>query len=245
MKSKIFHAFTQKLHYFDDDIELIDAIRICVINGDLSDPSGSNVLRSVDPAKHPHLVRRQNSDGSRKNVINHLRATVYSSYVKDVYEEVTHYLRSILKQASLNKFDSGRIIGEHAFKLDAKKILEMGSWENICEHVSDSVFQSLESERSTLKLVSKTAIKLGLSISQKSLDEAIPFLEVRHFLVHSDGRLSNEFMAKNPSIKSTKSVVDLDYSFISNLRTKVMTLISEFDAQVISVNLLKPEDLQP
>lgn len=190
------------------------------------------------------MARRQNSAGSRRNVVNHLRGTVYSSYIKDIYEEATHYLRSFLEQASLNKFDSGRIVGEHTFKIDAKKILELGSWETVCTYVTDSISQSLESERSTLKLVDKIAKKLGLSISQQTIDDAVPYLEIRHFLVHSDGRLTLDFQQRNPGIRHTDGVVDLDYQLISALRSKVHFLIGEFDAQVVTANLLRPEDLR-
>jgi hypothetical protein len=244
MQSKCYYAFKQKLSYFDDDIELVDAIRTSVISEDLTDPEGSYVIRRVDPARHSHLARRQNSAGSRRNAINHLRGTVYSSYIKDIYEEVTHYLRSVLEQASLNRFDSGRIVGEHTFKIDAKKILELGSWENVCMFVTDSIFQSLESERSTLKLVDKIAKKLGLAISQQAIDDAVPYLEIRHFLVHSDGRLPPEFLQKNSNIRHKNGVVDLDYRLISDLRSKVTSLMGEFDAQVVTANLLRPEDLR-
>jgi hypothetical protein len=37
MKTKNFHSFQQKLSYFDDDIELIDVLRIGVLSGDLTD----------------------------------------------------------------------------------------------------------------------------------------------------------------------------------------------------------------
>ncbi len=245
MQSKSYYAFKQKLSYFDDDIELIDAIRTSIISEDLTDPDGSCVIRKVDPARHSHLARRQNSVGSRRNVINHLRGTVYSSYIKDIYEEVTHYLRSILEQASLNRFDSGRIVGEHTFKIDAKKILELGSWESVCVYVTDSIFQSLESEKSTLKLVDKIARKLGLDISQQAIDDAVPYLEIRHFLVHSDGRLPYEFQQRNSNSRHTDGVVDLDYRLRSALRSKVNSLVSEFDAKVVTANLLRPDDLRP
>jgi hypothetical protein len=245
MKSKVFQAFQQKLQYFDDDIELIDALRISVLRGDLTDPTSSYVVKSVDPASHPHLARRQNSDGSRKNTIYHLLGTVYSSYVKDVYEEVTHYLRTILEQASLNGFSSGRIVGDHSFKIDAKTVLALGSWESMCQYVTESVFQSLEAEKSTLKLIDKIAKKLDLEVSEQTLNTALPYLEVRHYLVHTDGRLPNGFVQKYPQIRSRSDRVELDYAFISDLGQSVTRLVAEIDAQVVLKNLLRVEDMRP
>ncbi len=66
------------MSYFDDDIELIDVIRTAVTSGDLTDPATNRLMRYVDSARHTHISRRRNSDGSRKNAINHLRRSVYS-----------------------------------------------------------------------------------------------------------------------------------------------------------------------
>lgn len=245
MRSKAYHAFEQKISYFEDDIELIDVLRSGVLEGDLTTPESPHVLKHVDPIKHTHIARRKNSDGSRKLVINHLRASIYSSYVKDIYEEVTHYLRTILAQSSKNGFKSDRLIGEHSFKIDVNKVLELGSWDQVCQMISDSVFQNLESEKSTLKLLEKIASKLALNIDHKTIDAAIPYLEIRHFLVHADGKVSQDYIDKYPTIKLKAGHVSLDYSFIVKLRDSVKKLIAEYDKEVIRTNLLKSEDTQP
>lgn len=244
MKSKACHAFQQKLSYFDDDIELVDVLRTGVLEGNLTDPASNNLLRHVDPSRHTHIARRRNSDGSRKNTINHLRSSIYSSYIKDVYEEVTQYLKSILKQASINGFNSGRIIGEHSFKMDAKSVLELGDWNSVCRMVSDSVFQNLESERSTLNLFKKIATKLNLIVDDHYINDALPYLEIRHFLVHTDGKPSQDFIAKYPHIRRrSNGYILLDYSLICSTRDSIKTLISVYDQEVIVKDLLRAEDL--
>lgn len=240
-----YHAFEQKLIYFDDDIELIDVLRTGVLNGDLTNPETNHLLKNVDPIKHRHLARRRNSDGSRRNTINHLRASIYSSYIKDVYEEVTEYLRNILEQASRNGFNSGRIVGEHSFKMDAKTVLALGTWENVCDTVASSIFQSLEAERSTLSLITKMANKLALNIDQALIDAALPFLEVRHFLVHTDGRLSRDFMDRYPNIRNNNGLIALDYALITGVRDSVKALISAFDQEVVAGNIVAAGDLRP
>lgn len=245
VRSKAYHSFEQKLSYFDDDIELVDVLRRSVLSGDLTDPASANVLKHVDPARHTHIARRQNADGSRTLVVNHLRATVYSSYVKDVYEEVTQYLRTILAQSSKNGFNSGRLIGEHSFKVEAKTILDLGSWDKVCQMVAESVFQSLEAERSTLRLLEKMASKLALTIPTPLINAALPYLEVRHFLVHTDGKVSQEYMDAYPQIQTQDGYIALSYTFISNLRESVKSLIAEYDREVIARDLLRAEDTQP
>lgn len=245
MRTKAYHAFEQKLHYFDDDIELIDVLRLNVIAGELTENGAQGLLKKVDSKKHAHLSRRKNSEGSRKLVINHLRSTLYSAYIKDIYEEVTDYLRTILEQAAESGFDSGRIIGEHGFKIDAKEVLRSGDWESITEMIADSVFQALESERSTLKLLEKIANKLSLNIDKDLINKALPYLEVRHLLVHSDGKASDEFKQKHPKIKLNNNQVILNYTFISRMRKEVKKLIEAYDKEVINKNLVHEQYTQP
>ena len=245
MTTKAYHAFKQKLFYFDYDLDLIDVLCTSVRKGELSDEESKFVLRNVDPKKHISIVRRQNRDTSRTAVMNHLRATLYSGYVKDVYEEVTHYLRTVLEKAAENGFDAGRIIGEHSFKLDARAVLATGNWAAVATLIADSVFQSLEAEQSTLKLLQKVSIKLNLGVSDALIDAALPYLEVRHFLVHTDGLLTSEFIKKNKKIKTRKRYVQLDFKFVAGMREAVKELVEEFDKKVIAANLLKPKDLHP
>ncbi|WP_429192961.1 hypothetical protein [Aeromonas salmonicida] len=245
MRTKAFHSFESKLNYFDDDVELIDVLRLHVIAGDLTDAQSNHVLHKVCTIKHKHLSRRQNSEGSRKLVINHLRSTLYSSYIKDVYEEVTEYLRTILKQAAEKGFDAGRLIGEHGFKINAKTVLEAGSWEHVAETITDSIFQALESERSTLELIDKIAKKLALNIDAELIEKALPFLEVRHLLVHSDGKASDEFKDKYPKVKLSNDYVVINYTFINNMRKAIRNLIEAYDQEVIRTDLVDEKYTQP
>ena len=245
MRSKASQSFETKMKYFIDDVDLVDVLRESILNDDLTD-SSRHVLSRVDPQHHPHLQRRMNSSGSRKNVINHLRNTVYGSFVKDVYEEISHYLKTILRQCTQSGFDSDRIIGEHGFKIDARTVLQMGNWETVCEHVISSLFQALENERSTRKLLRKMCVKLDLEIPEYLIDDLIPYIEVRHFLVHSDGFAGEEFRLNNEEFSyADDGKVRMDYRFVSEMYSKSSALVKAFDDAVIANNLLAEEYIQP
>lgn len=245
MRSKAYHAFIQKLSYFDDDLELMDVLYKAVIGGDLTAPTSQYVLKHVNPVKHKHISRRKNSAGSRKLIANHIRNTLYTSYVKDIYEEITHYLRTILTQASKNGFNYGQLIGEHSFKIDAKAVLELGDWNQVCQMITESVFQSLEAEKSTLKLLEKMANKLALNIDRKLIDAALPYLEARHFLVHTDGKVTQNYINTYPEIRIRDGYVLLNFAFINGLKASVRALVACYDKEVIFNKLLRPEDTQP
>lgn len=246
MRSKAFHAFEQKISYFNDDLDLLDVLRISILNDELTDAKSQYILKNVDATKHTHISRRRNSKVSRKQTINHLRQTVYASFVKDAYEEVTLYLKLILEKAASNGFDAGRIIGEHTFKIDATTILGAGDWSNVARLITDSVFQSLEAEKSTLKLLEKISNKLALNVDKDLINRALPYLEVRHYLIHADGLLTQEFREANKQILHNKEgYVQLDGTFICALRDSAKALVADYDNKVINADLLSASDLQP
>lgn len=245
MRTKAYHAFESKLHYFDDDIDLVDVLRLNIISGELTDDESDNVFKKVCPTRHSHLARRKNSDGSRKLLILHLRSTIYSSYIKDVYEEVTEYLRTILALAAENGFESGRLIGEHSFKIDAKEVLLAGDWTHISRKIADSVFQALESEKSTLKLIQKISNKLALNIDADLINNALPYLEIRHLLVHTDGKASQEFKDKYPIIRLKGDSVFINHVLVTRMRDAVKSLIKAFDDAVIQNNIVAQQYTQP
>lgn len=245
MRTKAFHAFETKFFYFDDDIDLVEVLRLGVLSGDLTDAQSKHALKHVDPLKHQHINRRKNSDGSRELLVNHLRQTVYSAYVKDIYEEVTNYLKTILQLAAENGVDAGRLIGEHSTKFDAKAVLQAGKWENIAKLISESIFQALEAEKSTLKLLEKISNKLALGVDEGKIKKALPYLEVRHFLVHADGKIPANFKEDNPAIPVQKGYVRLDYQFAIAFREAIKELMHEFDQKVVNANILKPEHTMP
>lgn len=70
-----------------------------------------------------------------------------------MYEEVTEYLQYILYQGSINGVEPNRIVGDHNFKMLANDVLTLATKVDVIKAVTDQVFQQLEPERSTIKLL--------------------------------------------------------------------------------------------
>ena len=246
MMTKAYHAFQQKLIYFEDDIEFVDILRIAVTNNALTDPSSNKVLKYLNPLVHSHLSRRRNSDGSRRIIVNHLRQSVYGSYIKDVYEEVTEYLKTVLIKYFESDINNPRLIGSHSVNIDAKTLLALGNWEAVCQYVANSIFQALESERSTLSLLKKIKTKIGVDVDDSLIEDSVPYLQLRHFLVHADGTLPDDFISSHPSIPHTSNnVVKLDLPFIKIFKSKVIELIRAYDTKIVEQALLPSDYLAP
>ena len=156
------------------------------------------------------------------------------------------YMLEILEAAARNGLDPNRLIGEHKVSLEANEILAAGGWPNVVRIVSQSVFRKLESERSTKKLIEKINTKLQLGVKQAKIDAALPYFEIRHLLVHCDGKADKHFCTnfQGFATKVGQKLV-LDYSVIQNARAAVVGLVDEFDQKVVSNKLVATSELQP
>lgn len=246
MKTKLFARFLSRSAHLDADIELADVLKIAIGGGALHTAGNPHLFDCVNPAQHPRLAARSNSMNSRKNAANHLKATLCSSFLKDIYEDMTQYLQDVLAAAARNGLDPNRLIGEHKVTFEANDVLSAGGWPRVVEMVSVSVFRRLEGERSTKTLLQKINTKLDLGVTATKINAALPYLELRHLLVHADGKADQAFCTAFPAFGATAGQkVALDYRLLHRARLAIVALVTEFDQKVVAKNLVHAGELQP
>lgn len=175
---------------------------------------------------------------------SHVCYTVYVSFIKELYEEVTEYFKYILKQGAKNGADSARIVGEHSVSFKANVILEKNSIEDIVEMVISHIFQSLENERSTINLLTKVNNKLDLGVTEDAINEALPYLELRHVFVHSDGKPTSEFRSKYPFFRlDSRKRIEINMNHARLAFEKVNTLLCLYDQGMINKKFFNPEEI--
>ncbi|SHJ04753.1 hypothetical protein SAMN02745671_02515 [Anaerovibrio lipolyticus DSM 3074] len=234
--------FQNRIISFKEDLELIDVICNANKNGDFLVTKDA-LFRYVAP-RHTELQKRRPVKNSREIVIKHLRKTVYSSYIKDLYEELTAYLKSIIYQGALISKESGaahRLLGEHKIQVAAHDILQFSTLKELIMKIAEDIIQKLEAERSTAELIKKVCNKLGLKLPGDVIENALPFLEIRHILVHADGKVNKDFNEKYPDFKKdSKGRINLNYDLIMEATEKVTRLVNEIDKEALGKNILKP-----
>lgn len=240
MASKGYRRFKNRLEYFRTDSEMAE---ILVLNKELL--KGEDfIFKKVEPDKYPLLANRTNNANSRGLVVKHLRKTIYVAFIKDMYEEVTEYIRYILQEGVMNGADPNRLVGEHNVNMKANDILSKGTKREIVQSIMEQIFQQLENERSTINLITKIKNKLGLTIEQALIDAAIPYLETRHIFVHSDGKPCEEFKRKYPDIRLDEhNRIALNYSFANAAYNAINSLLQEIDNKMIEKNYISPTEL--
>lgn len=225
--------------HFDDDIEFTDILYSTIKLNPLAE-GATSLFQNQSTDKHPNISRYSLCDENRLQIVRHLKSTVYAAYIKDAYEEITIYLRGITLEAYKNaSVTPERIIGEHKINMSAVEILSGITDGTLAQTVINNMFQSLENERSTIGLIKKTCTKLGLSVDQKIIEDAVYYLEIRHKLVHTDGYADAEFKQLHPTLRYTHNdYIDLTYQTITATRIALFELVNALDAEALSKGII-------
>ena len=219
MKTKAHGRFFSRAAHLDTDIEMAHVLKIAIADGALNANGGAHVFDAVDARKHPRLAVRANTLNSRKLVAGHLSATLFEAFIKNIFEDLVQYFSEIMRAATKKGLDPNRLIGEHKISIEANKILLAGNWNAVIDLVSESVFRKLENERSTKNLINKMNTKLNLGVRQATIDASLPYLEIRHLLVHSEGKADQKFCNEFPGIGATAGKkIKLDYKLLQDSR---------------------------
>ena len=229
--TKGLQRFETRLNYFRQDVELVDLL---VINKEKIKGTIS-IVNKADDGRHPLLNERQNNANSRALITRHLRKTVFVSFFKELHEEVSEYFQYVLRQGSLAGIPGNQLIGEHVFEIKANTLLMIPDRAGIVDYVTQEIYRKLENEKSTSKLLNKMNKKLALNIPKPTIDDASPYMEIRHIFVHRDGRPDDSFIRKYGFIQlDSKGRIDLKITLINDAYEKIHTLLKMFDDTMIS-----------
>ncbi|HEY3277580.1 MAG TPA: hypothetical protein VGJ94_13245 [Syntrophorhabdaceae bacterium] len=246
MKTKYYVRFLNRAAHFDADIELVDVIGFANTEGKICSPESPYLFDCVDPTRHPRLACRAKSVHNRNIAITRLKSTLCASFLKDAYEDLTIYLKDLISGAAQQGLDPGRLIGDHKDTFETNVILACGSWGAVVRLVSDALFRKLENLRNTKGLLMKINNKLDLHVEAAKIDAVLPYLEVRHLLVHKDGLADQKFCDDYPSMGAIKGKkLKLDHVLVAGARAAIADLVKEFDEKAVENNIVPRSDLQP
>jgi len=209
---------------------------------------GNNyVFKYIDSVQYPELSRHENTITARKIIINHLRATLAVCFIKEVYEEVTEYINYILKMGAMSgQIKPERISDSVKVSLTANRLLATTTHEEVISMVTREIYQVLEAERSTLKLIKNTCKRLDLDIPGNLIENTLKYLEMRHIFVHEDGKPNKEFKQKFPDVNiNRKGRINLTEINLHTVRDSIKDLIQAIDEKMIAKNLIIESEKQP
>ncbi|CAL1519388.1 hypothetical protein [Chitinophaga sp. MM2321] len=246
MKTKYFVKFLNKSAHLDADLELVDVIKSAVKKNRLNSPGTKLLFDDADKTRHKKLSARRNSDHSRNIAANHLAGTIREAFIKSMYEATTNYFQDILKAATKKGLDTDRLIGEHLITFTSKELIALGNFSKIVDRISSQIFRQLENEKNTKSLIIKMSKKLGLKIPENVIDKALPYLEMRHLLVHSEGKADKDFCKNYPTVHARDGKdLNLGYEMITQAKETITMLIETFDNAIVAAGHIEKSEIQP
>lgn len=238
MPTKAFHRFQLRCSYMEGDEQLTSAL---VGNFRNLPNSGDSLSVALGyEAREFKRLNQQNTEMSRRVKSGHLLSSVRASFIKDIYEDFLEFLSTTLARAAEKGIDPNRFAGDAKVNFDAKDLLAAGGWIQVVRLISDAIFRSVESERNSKKLIEKTVRRLGLDIDPAVIDTALPYFEVRHLLVHADGKTDESFRRKFPHIRRKNSNILIDEQLTIDAKDALVALAKSIDDQVIERKLVSP-----
>ena len=222
-----------------EDLELSDLLvsKLRVLQN--SEQSICEALEG-QPDRHIRLHSRRNTAASRGILGNHFRRTIQNAFVKDLHEDFSEYLATSLGHAALTGVDPNRYTADVKIDIKASDLLSAGSWEAVVSLISAKIFRALENERSTKKLIKKIADRLGINLSDAVLDEAMPYLDARHILVHADGVADDTYKKSYPDIELNNDKIVVNFAFLTAAKEAILGLANHLDAEFLNENLVPP-----
>lgn len=244
MRSKALVRFLNRASCFDEDLEFVSVVSRAVQNGDLSPEPGHTLFLHVDAELHPRLTKTKVTDNNREKVIGHLRQTLYAAHIKGLYEDFVDYLAEISRSVMRTGIEPDALRGEFKLQLPASTILECGSWSAVRDAVNEALEERLKA-LGTHKTVEFLDKRVGLGLDATLVEIAFRYIDLRHLLVHEDGRADERFCKAHPAFVATPGrTIKLDATSTKEARRSITALVEHLDARAVGAGVLSPDDMQ-
>lgn len=233
MRTKPYQRFIARVAEYESDVEIADVLIRTFINKITNSTTNVATHLGLDNPTYPKLASRINTFQSRKIIGRHLQKTLHGSFIKDLYEDFGEFVQETIRCAALKGVDYPRLLSGSSVDMKMTEVLKAGSWDALITKLSEQIFRSLENERSTTKLLEKFNNKLDLKIEKPYIDNAMPYLEARHIIVHRDGKADDQYKEDHPNIALDQTgKIKLDFAFITDARTRVCELARHINERV-------------
>ena len=241
MPSKHANTFYDTIEEFRRDVEFVDVLANANKDGVLLKEEGK-LFRYVSAKKHSCLSALDDTEENRLNIVQHLRMSVWSSYLKDLYEELMNYLQRLVYEAAQKSKDPSQaklLIAGDKISLTASDILSYPTIDDLIMKIAEETIRSLDKMHSTKLLLEQICTKFDLKVDRGCIEAALPYIEIRHRLVHADGKADSEFKRAFPAVKITHGKIFLNYTLTTEATKAMFDLVDAIDGAAIAKGILR------
>lgn len=201
-ESKPYQAFRDSIDWFDLHMQLVDAAIITATKA-LRDKAKFNVsvgdvLVVGQEASYPDLYKQPVKSYSK--VISQSQNREIEFAICRLYRFFNDYLKAIVKEVVVNKPTSvaQSLINASnpSQNITFRDLVQFSDISDIKQYITDTIFRSLESDKSTPALIDKIVKSGNLNIKEDLKKDALQYLELRHLYIHNKGKIDKKYAVK-------------------------------------------------
>jgi hypothetical protein len=192
------------------------------------------------PIKCDNYTRLNHPVSHRARIYNYCRSKNTLSAIVEVFGYFSEYMRDILKE--IYETNPMAVVGKSNKQLNFTfaDIAKFVTLQELHTKMVEDVFRSIENERSTIKLIDRILKDTGANISAADKDSVLPYLELRHLIIHNNSKIDQAFEDKYGALFSVKSgdKVPSKFTVADTAIEKIATFIKKVDSEFIRLNLV-------
>lgn len=244
------HHFTCQMDFHKSDVELIDSL--------CSRKAIEKLITDGIQDKYKYLQQdsRLKDVESAYSPVQHLKGFMYASLIKQFHDYVMEYFRTVLALIAKNPNKgtvllqlrsacNGKGCKSPDFSFSEEEILNASDVFQLKELFAKRILRGLEQKRDSLDLIQALYKMLGKSIT-KAVDDAMPYLEMRHLLVHNGGKYDQKFVDKYgehfEGVKNGAGII-LNFEKMKSAAKRLRALVREVDKFVVEGKFIRDEDI--
>ena len=242
------HHFTCQMDFHKSDVELIDSL--------CSRKAIEKLITDGIQDKYKYLQQdsRLKDVESAYSPVQHLKGFMYASLIKQFHDYVMEYFRTVLALIAKNPNKgtvllqlrsacNGKGCKSPDFSFSEEEILNASDVFQLKELFAKRILRGLEQKRDSLDLIQALYKMLGKSIT-KAVDDAMPYLEMRHLLVHNGGKYDQKFVDKYgehfEGVKNGAGII-LNFEKMKSAAKRLRALVREVDKFVVEGKFIRDE----
>lgn len=246
-ESKTHQRFRSKAQYLEMYLEAMDAAARVTSNllGHVE-----NIEKNIDealPINCSKYSRLNHPTKDRARIYNYCRAKNSHSAIVEIYGYFSEYMRDILKE--IYKKNPMHVVrkSQKLLNMTFADLAKFNTLSDLHEKMVDDVFRSLENERSTMKLIEKILSGTGVNISASDKKSVLPYLEMRHLIIHNNGKIDTEFEGKygaTLNVKAGEKVPTVFRNAEAAIKS-VRAFMKKIDNELVRMKLVTPNIVKP
>lgn len=238
--SRPFRWLDDSLRDLRSDLEAVDssleALELLLASSD-----GKLVPDAVHNRRFVTMLT-QLSPSERTSRFNRLRRHNHEHVLHVLYAHYVEYLRRLLQ--SLYQHAPLQVAGKVPGKVTYHDLIRMGTFDSVEQHIVDSVFRSLQSDRPG-KLLERIVDHTGIVVDDTLREAAALALDTRHLLVHNAGRVDADFVRRHgtrmPYTVEDGSRLPLSKGYARKAIGSVYELLRDVDTRLVEAKYVSTE----